>query len=433
MTKPFSIFTLALTCIAFTSTDCKHTPTGPNNPAFALTVEDASCTEAWLKLSVTNMTNPAVVLKRDSTVLDTLLLTTADTTIVDENLLPSHTYTYTAQLLNSSTTVNSTAQVQARTMDTTSHSFSFTTTVLGDGSSSSTFNDVAIINDTLAYAVGSIYQGGSVYNLAKWNGSNWQLIQLYYNGNNLIVPIRGISYFGSNDVWLSAGGVFHWDGVSSQAQLSFSRLTLPDPNATVEKLWGTSSSSLYGVGNSGTIVHYNGSSWSKIESGVSEDIQDIYGYNNATTGQSTVLCVSSTVDYGGTENILTLTNTSVTKIATNDLPWSIRGVWLADNSYYVVGSGMFHKRMLRDTAWQRFDQGLTPNYVEAIRGNARNDIAAVGDYGTVLHYNGVTWNNYTQQINLPGSILYAVSIQHNQIIAVGMLGNSQALILMGTR
>jgi hypothetical protein len=101
MTKPFSILILSLLCIAFTSTDCKHTPTGPNNPSFALTVEDASCTEAWLKLSIANITNPIVVIKRDTLIIDTLLLTTTDTTIVDENLLPS---TPILTLLNYSTT-----------------------------------------------------------------------------------------------------------------------------------------------------------------------------------------------------------------------------------------------------------------------------------------------------------------------------------------
>ena len=71
------------------------------------------------------------------------------------NVLPSHTYTYT---LATAGATNITAQ--ARTMDTTSHAFTWQSFTFGDGGGSCTLYDVAIINDTLAYAVGEIYTGG---------------------------------------------------------------------------------------------------------------------------------------------------------------------------------------------------------------------------------------------------------------------------------
>ena len=42
------------------------------------------------------------------------------------------------------------------TLDTTSHDFSWKTFTFGGGGGS-VLNDVAIVNDTLAYAVGEIY------------------------------------------------------------------------------------------------------------------------------------------------------------------------------------------------------------------------------------------------------------------------------------
>lgn len=104
--------------------------------------------------------------------------------------------------------------------DTTSHHFIWTTDTIGDFGS--VLYDVAIINDTLAYAVGEIYLEDSTgqidpqpYGLAIWNGSARQPERLFYGGNKLIVAIRGLVALGSNDVWLAAGSIFHWDEVST--------------------------------------------------------------------------------------------------------------------------------------------------------------------------------------------------------------------------
>ena len=77
--------------------------------------------------------------------------------------------------------------------------------------------------------------------------------------------------------------------------------------------------------------------------------------------------------------------------------------------------------------------GVTTNYVDAIRGNALNDIIAVGDFGTVLHYNGSTWYNFTPQVNLSNSVLYSVSIKGNIAVAVGTPGGEKAVAVLGIR
>jgi hypothetical protein len=434
ITKSNAWILIIVFILALLSFSCKDVGVQPIDNTFDLTVDDASCTEVWLRIKLgLGNTNREVTLKRDTVVLFTRRINDLETIVMDTNLTPNHTYNYTASLLNGPM-----VQAQATTMDITSHNFTWQTYTFG-GASSSVLEDIAIINDTLAYAVGEIYINDSTgkvdrqpYNLAIWNGKVWniQKIPYYYQGQSLYGPIHSLWAFNANDIWFGIGNMIHWDGQT------FNAVELPStawgPHR-INKIWGLSSQNFYIVGVGGSIAHYNGTTWTKIESGVSEDIQDIFGYKNAITGQSTVLCISSTIGYGGTENILSLTNTSETKISTNGLPWSIRGIWFEDHSYYIVGDGMFHKRMLQDAAWQYFDQGLTPNYLNAIRGNASNDIVAVGAYGTVLHYNGSTWYNYTRQINLSSSDLHAVSMQRNQIIAVGMLGGVQAVILMGTR
>ena len=149
-----------------------------------------------------------------------------------------------------------------QTLDTTSHNFTWQTFTFGDPEAgSSVFNDVAIIDENNIYAVGEIYLLDSLgqpdsqpYSIAIWDGEKWNLKKLFYNSNKIINSIRGILVLDSNDIYLAAGSIFHWDGISSSVQLVYSRLNLPDPNATIEKLWGNSSSLIYGVGNAGTIV-----------------------------------------------------------------------------------------------------------------------------------------------------------------------------------
>jgi Fe-S-cluster containining protein len=80
----------------------KEPPPAVHIPTLALTAVDASCTEAWLKLTTTQL--PASVrLVRLTRTLQTLQLSTPDTLLIQEGLLPNHTYTYKAYRLEPQT------------------------------------------------------------------------------------------------------------------------------------------------------------------------------------------------------------------------------------------------------------------------------------------------------------------------------------------
>ncbi len=74
------------------------------------------------------------------------------------------------------------------------------------------------------------------------------------------------------DVWVvgDSGNIMHWNG-STWATT---------PSGTVVKLrhvWGLNSSTVYAVGDSGTILKWNGSSWSAQTSGISSAVTGIWG------------------------------------------------------------------------------------------------------------------------------------------------------------
>jgi hypothetical protein len=415
------IYLALLYGMLFLSLSCKDEPTRSQlpEPAVQLTFEDASCTEVWLKLTVSNVTNAMVTLKRGDSLLNTYTLTNAETTIIDEGLLPRRTYTYTGQLIKDSKTYNSTTQ--AHTMDTTSHNFTWQTHTLGDGTGSGCLYDVAIINDTLAYAIGEIYQAGTTYNAAKWDGTQWELKRIQSilcgSGSYIVSPLRTIFAFSSDDVWYSDGGeMIHWNGSSYINDCSMNSLLA----GAINKIWGISSNDLYAVGGSGTIVHYNGSGWTKIESGTTLAIYDIYGAKNNKTGEIDVYAVATDEFYTYDKAILRINGNIVTSLSYDSIPYRIHGIWFKPNQkYYVVGSGIYSKHsILTREAWQWHHLSLTNYYINDIDGNDVNDIIACGAYGELLHFNGVSWNSYISQTFMSGAYT-RVSLKGNLFIVVG--------------
>lgn len=324
--------------------------------------------------------------------------------------------------------------------DTTNHNFVFAIDTLGDGSSS-VLNDVWIFDENNIWAVGEVYLNDATgqidpvaYNVAHWDGKKWNLMQLYYPFNQtqlLIVPIRGIYAFGPNDIWLAAGSVFRWNGSFIQPFL-LRPMILSGPE-TVEKLWGTSSSDLYGVGNSGTIVHYNGSNWQKLDSGTDLDIRDIWGSRNEKTGELEILAVASIPRLElPRRKLFKLTESTVETLADSGIAQeTLAGIWFSPgNKYVVVGSGIYRKNHLEEPHWLGAPRELTEFYSSHVRGVAANDIVVVGAFGDALHFNGSTWKQYPE-LRIAGS-LFKVAFSHQTVAAVGYVGN-RAVVVIGRR
>jgi hypothetical protein len=384
-----------------------------------LTVEEANCTEVWLNISVPSSNIATVFLQRDTTMLDTIRMMTVDTTIVDVNVLPSHTYTYTLAMsgVKSVTT-------QARTMDTTSHAFTWQSFTFGDGGGSCTLFDVAIINDTLAYAVGEIYTNGTMYNLARWNGQQWELKQLLNQGYPILV--RSVFAINDTNIWFDPW--FHWDGKSFQELPS-------DPiffGIGIGKMWGNSDG-LYVVGDGGFIAHRNTAGvWTQISSGTTLDVRDIWGAQNANTGSLEIYATAGDPLISPARTVLQISGTTTQAISLVGVSRALNGIWFSPGQYYwLVGDGFWEKHpTLSTSSW--ISQTLTQYSPEAVRGNAVNDVFICGDFGEMLHFNGVSWKSYISQTGIDGAYL-GLSVSGNTVIAVGYLSSSQAIILMGKR
>ena len=445
MRNIFTITALILLGICFTS--CKEEENNPipppeEQPQVNLSLEDASCTEAWIKLSTGSLALPSDVdLYRDSSIVDTINLTSEDTVLYVDSLLPNHTYKYQSVIQSTGQSSN---LLSVTTMDTTSHNFSFQTWTFGGQAGSCVLNDVAIIDENNIWAVGEIYLLDSLgqpdpdrYNLAVWNGNNWEIkrVPYYYQGQPFYHPIRSVFAFGANDIWFCGNGLIHWDGNQ------YNPVAVPNWGPYwMNEIWGTSDNDLYVVGDNGHIAHYQNGQWSRIESGTDLNINDIYGAYNQKTNQYEILAVAS--DYGQSfeKEILSIQeNEQVISHSSDSNPTMepLLGVWfIPSRQYYVVGSGIYQKHSLADKIWKNNQYNITTFATTSISGNEINDVFVVGAFGDFDHFNGVSWkNDYLDPLLSNGSYT-SVAVKGDLVVAIGsnqVSLNSEAVILMGRR
>lgn len=426
---------------------CRDKPTPPDDgnhyiPSITLTAEDVGVTDAWLKVKFLDTTvNRKFKLVRDGETILTTPCSSLDTVILDENLLPKHTYRYIALRLVDTVVVDS-ALLTVPTMDTTSHNFTWAIDTLGDGNSS-VLRDIAIINDTCAWAVGEIYKRDSTgqfettpYNAARWNGKQWELIRIQFRldyGTSVIysyMRIKSLFAVSPDDIWFvhNVGGVTRF----KNGQWVMMNFKLIDGPGGANKIWGTDPSNLYFVADLGKITHYNGTSWQKIESGTTLPIQDIWGAKNKITGEWEILAVASNKYLNEGKKFLRIIGNTVITLPDSGLPWSLSGIWFTPGrKYFIVGDGVYPGNNFIYT-WQR-DISFPAIYKNAIRGTGINNIAVSGSNGLVSHFNGVSWKHFINaELPYISGRYYSVSISEKILIAVGYIGN-RAIIVKGIK
>jgi hypothetical protein len=191
---------------------------------------------------------------------------------------------------------------------------------------------------------------------------------------------------------------------------------------------------VYIVGNVGTIVYWNGTSWQRIESGTSLHLYDIFGETNPITGEEEVYAVAAELFVSAEKRILKVTPQGVEQLSTVNIPSSLHGIWFkAGRRYWVVGSGMYTKTSIASSGtWQALHPGVTQYYTFAVRGTGINDVIVCGASGELLHYNASTWRSYRSVVGLPQAVYKEVAIKDGTIVAVGYNG-SRAVVTIGRR
>jgi hypothetical protein len=438
----FNLCVIGGLLLNLTSCNTTETPLPPDvtKPTLTLAIDNVSCTEVWLQLTTKDLTLPAeLTLKQynptGDSVTQTFSLSTQDSLFYIDSLLPNQSYKFKVAANTTNNPQPTSNEVLAQTMDTTSHNFTWQTWEFGQHSSSVLY-DVAIIDENNIWAVGEIYMNDSLgnpdpspYNAVHWNGSSWEVKRIptrTFSGTIVSSAIRTIYAFNGNDIWTFsiAGSYSHYISGSWVTEFVNERV------GSGNKLWGTSSSNLYLVCTNGGISHYNGNTWTKIESGTTLHLYDIWGNFNNKTSKWEVIAVGANLGTGLNRIILSLSGDSgVTPLTTTEIIGSIHGIWFNKTSYYVVGNGVFTKKDIFSLSpWINLGDDLSDYFLGAIDGTENNNIITCGSYGELLHFNGVTWKSFQNMFS--GILLGEVALKGNTVVTVGF-NSTKAFICIG--
>lgn len=416
---------------SFYQMDCKDDSSiiPPSESAFSLSAFEIISTEALIKIEYAHSDSITIQLQRNGHTIANSLKIYKEYIYNDTLLQPKQNYTYTAYKIENGGVVDSSRPLQITTMDTTSNNFIWETFSFGNGSSS-VINDVAIINDTLIYAVGEIYildstgQDEILYNAVKWDGKKWNLMRVPSKGSVTYPPHQTIWVISKSNILFSwGGGIITFDGINFTDDMRMNSLL----SGAINKIFAFNSHAIYAVGNNGSIVHYNGSSWQKLESGTTLTIGDIWGVAQQNNNTSEVFCAatSNTIEQQGTKLLRISSTNDVDSLPWNS-PWFNYSVWTATGkTLYLCGSSLLKYRNGNIT---ETDFGI---FLARIRGNANNDITVVGDFGFVSHYNGNKWQSYPELYH--SNMAYrSLAMKGNTIAAIGFKNNA-AVITIGKR
>ncbi len=412
---PLVLLTLQFFC-------CRDKGTEPQPSSVQLIAEDVGVTEAWLRIKIIqNQQGGAVKINRDNQTFFLTQHAVMDTVILDDSLLPNHSYTYIAYRFSNNTPVDSSAPLSLTTMDTTSHNFTWDIQTIGVFQSS--LNDVWGSSASDVWAVGSITDttAGFFPNAAHFDGTHWTLVQIEEG-----FQIFGIFGFSSNNIYAvgTNGRVYHWNGINwgQQACLGIGDGCAGLLNGVpLTAVWGTSSNDLFVVGDSGVIVHYDGQTWTKMPSGTMLTMRDVWGFSSNDI-------YSAGADFFGNTGILLHYNGVLWQKVSVDSVDTYRhfSVW-GNQKRSVITTGDF-TYLFNGNKWNKLSVPDQAILKFRIRGVSINNFFNTGSFGLVLHFNGITWHRYDElasETNLVG-----VWSTNSEVYVVGRT-NSLGVIVHG--
>ena len=411
----------------------------------SLTLEDVSCTEAWLQLKSSNIQLPNNIrLLVNSAVKKTFTLSTQDSLLYIDSLLPNQSYKFLATMQQSNNTSN---ELTFTTMDTTSHNFTCRTFNFGQHSSS-VLNDVAIINENDIWAVGRIYMNDSLgnpdlicYDAVHWDGNSWELIKIGGYGG---YTRSSVIAFSENDVWFD--GVIKWDGLSYSVHMDGWPLMPNGDGWQVNKMWGRSSNDFYAVGSYGNIAYYNGVVWKKLTSGTLLFLVDIIENKVGEVlivGDNYSEIKGIVIKSQDGINFSTLVESEIvsgSQIFKPKLAGSLHSAWAdQNNTIYVAGDFLYQYKFNKWNYITSFPHNyLGGNYyasyfgfITGISGKYSNDMWVVGDRNTVRHFNGISWQQIGTSYNPNSSTTWVdVQVKNNITAIIGSIGNQAAIMII---
>jgi hypothetical protein len=202
---------------------------------------------------------------------------------------------------------------------------------------------------------------------------------------------------------------------------------------SLRNVWASASNDAFAVGSEGLILHYDGNSWSQMESRTKYHLRDVWGFASddvyACGGNIGDAVKPILLHYDGIswESVLDTTKEE------RDYLESIWGT-SSDNLYFSSGSGFFQVNI-----YDGWTSSVIPDdhtAINKLRGSSKYNIFIAGHFGLLLHYNGNSWYRYDEIFSKRypyGPILSGIMVFENSVFIVGVdVNTAKAIVYRGT-
>ncbi len=183
---------------------------------------------------------------------------------------------------------------------------------------------------------------------------------------------NGELFIAGGRAWLMPYNMYHYDGKN------WSPMDTPPISESLRGIWGVSVDDVFAVGHAGVILHFDGRSWTQMESHTTENLTGILGFS------------SSDIYVVGENATLLHYDDDGTSWSVTQLSYDLKKIWGVDaNSIFGVGSEgaiLYYN----GTSWNKMNSGTNQDLYD-IWGTSPDNIYVVGQGGVILHYDGSAW------------------------------------------
>lgn len=221
--------------------------------------------------------------------------------------------------------------------------------------------------------------------LLRWNGTAWSHVpEARWRS---LYDVWGTS---SSNVWAvgDKGELMRWDGAAwslfrydgtSVAPQPLGSYDVPAASYTLRGVWGSAASNVYAVGDSGVVLRYDGTAWTRMATGTTAQLNRVWG-----TSSTNVYAATST------GRLLRYNGSAWSFVPGVQGPGALWSVWgSGSTNVYAVGDGGIVFRY-NGTSWQRI-RLPTRNVLYAVWGTGSGNVYVGGGAGALYRYNGTAW------------------------------------------
>jgi hypothetical protein len=189
----------------------------------------------------------------------------------------------------------------------------------------------------------------------------------------------------------------------------------------IRKIWGDRTDNVYFAGNKGSLLRWDGASFTQLDGSTTAAYRDVWGWQDTM-----YVAVSDYEQLSGRLGYLlryeggAFKQREVFHFDAQLAVWGMHGTW------YAGGCSPLYRKTGGE--WRHVLS--PPSCISGIRGTSLNNIYILVQFGQVIHYNGSTFATILPPETSGNYFTMAISSADNMVMACGLL-NGNAIIKRG--